>query len=95
MHTRALRVYRGPCGAQKRVLDFLELELKVIVSSLIWVLGTEFRSSAREREVLLMAKHLSSFFYLFSYLGSGDLNSVSSSHKPVPVEPSPISYLYF
>jgi hypothetical protein len=35
------------CGSQKMVLDFLELELQVVVSHPEWVLGTELRSSAR------------------------------------------------
>lgn len=39
-------------------------------------LGTEFRSSARAGKVLLMAKHLFSFFYLSSSLGSKNLNPV-------------------
>ena len=47
-------------GSQKRALDLLELGLQGLVSSPIWVLGTEFR------QVLLTAKPtlqpLSEFF---------------------------------
>lgn len=38
----------GTCGGQKRALDFPELELQVVVSSLAWVLGALPESSARE-----------------------------------------------
>lgn len=79
VRTYVLTVCRVPCGAQKRVLAFLEVELKVIVSSQC-ALGTEFRSSARAGKVLLMAKHLFSLFYLSSSLGSRNLNPVWSSH---------------
>lgn len=39
-----MHVGEGACGDQKRALDILELELKVLVSCLTQVLGTELRS---------------------------------------------------
>lgn len=47
------------CGGQKRVSsDSLEQELQVIVSCLVWVLGTEFRSSRRAVMLLTAASIL-------------------------------------
>ena len=42
----------GAHGDQKRVLDPLELEFQVVVSCLMWVLGTKPRSSARAANTL-------------------------------------------
>ena len=39
-------------GDQKRASDPLELELEVVVSPLMWVLGTELGSSARTACIL-------------------------------------------
>ena len=46
-------------GGQKNVSHSQELELKMIVSRLMWVLGAELRSS-EEQQVLLTTKYLSS-----------------------------------
>lgn len=40
------------CKGQKRVSDFLELELEAVVSDQTWMLRTEFRSSTRGVSVL-------------------------------------------
>lgn len=37
----------GTSGDQKRMLDVLKLELQVVLSCPVWMLGTEFRFSAR------------------------------------------------
>lgn len=41
----------GPPGGQKRALDALELELPVVVSLLVWMLGTECVSPERTASV--------------------------------------------
>lgn len=40
-------VCRNPSRPEKKVLGSLELELQWVVSCLLWVLGTDLRSSAR------------------------------------------------
>ena len=42
-----MHMYVVVYGGQKKVLESLELELQVIVSHLMWVLGTKFQSSGR------------------------------------------------
>lgn len=37
----------GACRNQKRASDLLELELQVVMSRLIWVLGTKLQSSGK------------------------------------------------
>lgn len=44
-------MYAGACGSQRKVSDFLELELQEVVGHPMWVLGTKSRSSAREVSV--------------------------------------------
>lgn len=41
---------------QRRELDLLELELQVVVSCMIWVLGTELWASEKKKYLLLMTK---------------------------------------
>lgn len=45
-------VSAGILRGQKMALDLLELELKAVVSHLIWVLGIEPRSSVRAASTL-------------------------------------------
>jgi hypothetical protein len=40
------------CRNQEKVLDLLELELKGVVSCLMWVLGFELKSSGRAASAL-------------------------------------------
>jgi hypothetical protein len=50
MHTLGGGVFHmcaSDCRSQKKVSEFLELELKAVVSHLLWVVGTKHRSSAR------------------------------------------------
>lgn len=56
----------GAPWVQKRVLDLLEMELQILVSSPVWVLGTELRSIARTVHSVT-AEHLSTSFLCVYY----------------------------
>lgn len=57
-------MFVGGSGDQNRVLDSWELELHVIVSHWMWVLGTELQCSERPVITLTLLVHLSCHFPL-------------------------------
>lgn len=42
------------CRSQKRASDSLELEIQVVVSDPVWVLGVKLRSSGRSESTLTL-----------------------------------------
>lgn len=48
----ACHTYEGVCEGLKRVLDSLVLELQAAGSQVMWVLGTQLRSSERAGSAL-------------------------------------------
>lgn len=47
-----MHVSVGTQGVQTRILDLLELELYMLASHLVWVLGPELRSLGRTMQTL-------------------------------------------
>jgi hypothetical protein len=75
-------------GGQKRASDPPELELQVVVSRPLWVLGIELRSSARAAivptpEAVSSALYLIFYFiYLFIFLETRPLTEPGACHLP-------------
>lgn len=74
-----LFIHRSGHGGQKRALDSLELELKVVVSGLTWVLGTKLGPLQEQQIFLIIEPSLQFLKYFFTSIIVLYMNNLCAS----------------